>query len=85
MISRLLLAPSSVVCVVAFVLGLPAAAFAEPLNFTAFDRDLLPFVKRHCVKCHNEKEAEGELNLARFAEMKLDRFGDSTGPLPGLT
>ncbi len=56
------------VCVVACVLGLPTVALAEPLKFEAFNRDLLPFVNRHCAKCHNDKEAEGEVNLARFTK-----------------
>lgn len=68
MISRRSLTPSWAICIVACVLGLPTAALAEPLKFEAFNRDLLPFVNRHCAKCHNDKEAEGEVNLARFTK-----------------
>ena len=57
-------------CVVSCVPEIPTAALAEPLKVTAFQQDLLPFVKRHCVKCHNEQEAEGEVNLTRFTKVE---------------
>ena len=46
------------VCIVSCALGIPTAALAEPLKFETFERDLVPFVTRHCVKCHNEQEAD---------------------------
>ncbi len=58
------------VFVVSCALGLPIATSAEPLPFGTFQRDLVPFVKRHCVKCHNNSDAEGAVNLARFSSVE---------------
>ncbi len=52
----------------AFLLAIdPSFARAEPLDLTGFERQVLPLVKQHCFKCHNAEEAEGEVDLARFA------------------
>lgn len=58
------------VALLPFLLQAPRMASAEPLTLDGFERELLPFVKRHCVQCHNEKDAEGEINLARFTQVE---------------
>ena len=34
-----------------------------------FERDVVPLLKRHCVKCHGPAKQEGELNLAAAASL----------------
>ena len=48
-------------CVLAIALGLPAtsALAAAP----EFERDVLPFLKRHCYSCHDAKQAKAGLRL----------------------
>ena len=36
-----------------------------------FREQVLPFLQTYCVKCHNQKTAEGELNLTRFTSAAL--------------
>src|SRR5271166_7020582 len=36
-----------------------------------FRDKVAPFVKAHCVKCHNQKTAEGLLNLTRYTSSAL--------------
>jgi len=45
-----------------FFLGL--TCFAQPR--AAFQRDVLPFLEKRCVMCHNEKLKNADLNLARL-------------------
>ena len=51
------------------ILFAPDPAQAETFQLDGFERQVLPFVKQHCVACHNAKEAEGELDLARFGKV----------------
>jgi len=48
-------------CVLAIALGLPTttALAAAP----EFERDVLPFLKRHCYSCHDAKQAKAGLRL----------------------
>ena len=36
-----------------------AAAGADP----SFDQAVLPYLQKHCLRCHGEKKEEGELRL----------------------
>src|ERR1700722_17398051 len=36
-----------------------------------FREKVAPFVKAHCFKCHNQKPAEGLLNLTRYTSSAL--------------
>ena len=48
----------------------------EPLQY---ERDIVPVLKRHCVKCHGPVKHEGQLNLA--SSSGLIRGGDSGASL----
>jgi hypothetical protein len=47
----------------------PNLVRAEPFHLDGFRQRVLPFVKQHCLACHNANDTEGELNLARFAKV----------------
>src|SRR5262245_26544910 len=47
-------------CLTALLLAPPLAAQ------TAFEKDVLPFVKKHCARCHDAKNKRGDLDLVRF-------------------
>jgi len=47
-----------------FYLFLGLNCFAQPR--AAFQRDVLPFLEKRCVMCHNEKLKNADLNLARL-------------------
>ena len=36
-----------------------------------FREQVLPFVKEHCAKCHNDKTSEGELNLTQYTSVEM--------------
>lgn len=37
----------------------------------AFGERVVPFVKEYCVRCHNEKKSEGELDLTRYTSVEM--------------
>ncbi|MBX3452622.1 MAG: DUF1553 domain-containing protein [Planctomycetaceae bacterium] len=43
--------------------GMLAAAEAEPAGPVDFRRDIAPILETHCVRCHQPKNAKGELSL----------------------
>jgi hypothetical protein len=45
----------------AVVLTAPLVEAADP-----FQEKVVPFVNSYCIRCHNDKKASGELNLAKF-------------------
>src|SRR5271156_2836589 len=50
------------------LLGVPCPrAYSEDL----FREKVAPFMKAHCFKCHNQKTAEGLLNLTRYTSSTL--------------
>jgi hypothetical protein len=49
--------------------GLLAACFVYPVSTSTadvFQRQVAPFIKTHCVECHNATKHEGELDLTRY-------------------
>ena len=34
----------------------------------AYEKDILPFLSRHCVACHRGEKPKADLNLARFQD-----------------
>lgn len=53
-----------VLMVLLFLAGEVSAA--ESFNPKQFDTLVSPFVKKHCVSCHNAEEVEGGLDLSAF-------------------
>ena len=51
--------------------------FAMAVEPPDFNRDVLPVLRKHCIGCHNSKEAEGGLVLQDFAKTLR---GGSEGP-----
>ncbi len=45
--------------VVLLILATSTSVFAEP----SFDKDLKPFLEKHCVRCHNAKVQEGDFRF----------------------
>jgi hypothetical protein len=43
------------------------AAVQEPPSFT---RDIHPFLKKHCLECHNGKNAKAEFDVTSYATIK---------------
>lgn len=52
---------------VAIVAALFVVAGVGNVEGDEFKSGVEPYVHKYCLKCHNEKEAKGELNLSRFA------------------
>ena len=71
-----LLATSGVALIGLLVITSFAHAADTPLHF---DRDIVPLLKRHCVKCHGPAKQEAKLNLA--ASSGLVRGGKSGAAL----
>ncbi|QDT36581.1 DUF1592 domain-containing protein [Stratiformator vulcanicus] len=59
----------AVLPIVIVILLIPDCVRAEPFDPEGFRQQVVPFVSRHCLDCHNAEEAEGELNLSRFAKV----------------
>ena len=48
-----------------------ADARALAANMAAYDKDVRPFLERHCIRCHGPKKLKGELALDLLdADMK---------------
>lgn len=52
------------------ILGPQVADAAEPFALERFQSLVLPFVQKHCIKCHRADEAEGQIDLARFTKVE---------------
>jgi hypothetical protein len=59
-----------------FVVCLFALCISELRAADPFQEKVLPFLNTYCVRCHNEKKNNGELNLAKFttADKILEDF-----------
>lgn len=53
----------------AFVLAASKAHGIPSDDIPHFDRDIMPFIKTHCVKCHGPLKREGKLNLSTPVDM----------------
>src|SRR5438128_429998 len=51
------------------------SALADPKKPT-YDEDVLPILKLHCAKCHDNEKQKGGLNLTTFAALQQ---GGSSG------
>lgn len=59
------------------VIGTCLSALAAAEDRVEFERDVIPLLKRHCVKCHGPSKQEGKLNLASAASLAR---GGKSGP-----
>lgn len=57
---------SVVVSVAAFLLAWPGTSSADD----PFAATVQPYVQKYCIRCHNGKEAKGDLNLAAYTSGK---------------
>ncbi|MFN9037452.1 MAG: c-type cytochrome domain-containing protein, partial [Planctomyces sp.] len=67
------LRPARVTSLLLRLLSLPGllstlAAFplARADEIAAFNTTIQPYLQQYCIECHNQQQAKGELNLARF-------------------
>ena len=51
----------------AFMIFVPWTVLADDV----FQTQVVPFVKQYCVKCHNQKTSEGELDLTRYSALGM--------------
>ncbi len=62
------------------ILGLTHVAFAQDASDSApvrYQANILPILKRHCLGCHNPREADGGLDMTTVASF---RKGGKSGP-----
>ncbi|MCX7664698.1 MAG: DUF1592 domain-containing protein [Gemmataceae bacterium] len=52
------------------LMGHGSLSASEPFAMEFFESHILPFVKKHCISCHNTEEAEGGLDLSRFRKVE---------------
>ena len=58
------------------LLGTLASAAEKPKRKLLFEKDVLPILRKHCLKCHSGKNAKGKLNLST---RKLAMQGGTSG------
>jgi hypothetical protein len=78
------------------LLALPLLAQPDNEHTRAFHRDVVPFLAKRCVACHNAKLKNADLNLARLRDPKealaernvwedvIDKIRNGEMPPPGL-
>jgi hypothetical protein len=53
---------------IVILIGHGSLSASEPFAMEFFESHVLPFVKKHCISCHNAEEAEGGLDISRFRQ-----------------
>jgi WD40 repeat protein len=56
-----------------------APVFAAP----AYDREIAPILRTYCSGCHNDREAESEFSVERFATLRKGGAGSGDPVVPG--
>jgi WD40 repeat protein len=59
---------------------LAAHVAAEP---PSYDREIAPILRTYCAGCHNDRDAEGELSVERFASLRKGGVGSGDPVTPG--
>ena len=62
------------------VVSLVAHVAAEP---PSYDREIAPILRTYCAGCHNDRDAEGELSVERFASLRKGGVGSGDPVVPG--
>jgi hypothetical protein len=52
----------------AVLLVVGMGSIAESAETDPYRERIQPFIEKHCVRCHCEAKASGELNLARYRQ-----------------
>src|SRR5213596_2311464 len=73
----------SLFCAVTLVLGVPLLAALHALSAPAadepapavekasvYEKDILPFLKKHCFSCHGNGKAKADLSFDKFKDAK---------------
>ena len=69
----------SIAHVVAVVTLSAATCFAGP----AYDREIAPILRTYCSGCHNDRDAEAEFSVERFATLRKGGGGSGDPIVPG--
>lgn len=77
------------------ILALAAVLSPVRVHGDGFERNVLPLLQKHCLRCHGETKPKGDINLARFAKEEslrddpdlwfkvVDALSERTMPPPG--
>lgn len=57
----------------------PFFAFATP----SYEQDVAPILRTYCAGCHNDRDAEAEFSVERFATLKRGGAGEGAAIAPG--
>ena len=60
-------------------IALPCGA-AEPVSY---DRDIARILRTYCSGCHNDREAESDFSVERFATLRTGGAGSGDPIVPG--